>query len=277
MNRRWLIGISLLAHTGLGIGLFVAGVWRLERLDHPYKASLALGVMIPPGAIPEGGSSKAEPEKLKKPEDKKKKRIVTDTQPVPKAVETPEKVALATTDDGEGEGAGKGSGIGDNDGPPGGESCDDPLGCTIGTSGAGTPADPVCGNSIKESGETCDDGNVAAGDGCSAVCKAEIKTINVPPMVLQGMRISGETQVHAPDTVKTMMLRDGRDRTVGALKLCIATDGGISSVSIASSTKYEAYDAKLVAAARAWRYRPYTVNGRPMPVCGVVTFVYTIR
>ena len=25
------------------------------------------------------------------------------------------------------------------------------------------------------------------------------------------------------------------------------------------------------------RYKPYTVNGTPMPVCGVVTFVYTIR
>jgi TonB family protein len=96
-------------------------------------------------------------------------------------------------------------------------------------------------------------------------------------MVLQGMRISGETQIQAPDTVKTMMMRDGKDRTVGALKLCIATDGGIKSVAIASSTKYEAYDAKLVATARSWRYKPYTVNGTPMPVCGVVTFVYTIR
>ena len=48
-------------------------------------------------------------------------------------------------------------------------------------------------------------------------------------------------------------------------------------VSVASSTRYEAYDARLVTAARAWRYRPYTVNGTPMPVCGMVTFVYTIR
>ncbi len=155
-------------------------------------------------------------------------------------------------------------------------SCDDPLGCTDGTSGVGS-GQAMCGNGSTESGETCDDGNTTAGDGCSAACKVEVKTLFVPPTVLQGLRISGETQVHAPDTVKTTMLRDGRDRSVGVLKLCIATDGGISSVSVAATTKYEAYDAKLVSAVRSWRYKPYTVNGSPMPVCGMVTFVYTIR
>ena len=270
MNRRWLITASLLAHAGLGIGLFAAGVWRIERLDNSYKASLALGVMMPPGAEPEGGSSKAAAEK---PE--KKKRVVKDAQPVPKEVKAPQIAAAETTRE-LGDGAGKGSGSGDTDGPPGGVRCDDPLGCTDGTSGGGA-ADPVCGNSTKEAGETCDDGNTTAGDGCSAACKVEVRTLMIPPTVLQGLRTSGETQVHAPDPVKTMMLRDGRERSVGTLKVCIATDGGISAVSVVGSTKYEAYDAKLVAAARAWRYKPYTVNGTPMPVCGVVTFVYTIR
>ena len=32
---------------------------------------------------------------------------------------------------------------------------------------------PVCGNGIVEAGETCDDGNAANGDGCSAVCAIE--------------------------------------------------------------------------------------------------------
>jgi cysteine-rich repeat protein len=31
----------------------------------------------------------------------------------------------------------------------------------------------TCGNSIVETGETCDDGNVTAGDGCSAICAVE--------------------------------------------------------------------------------------------------------
>ncbi len=33
--------------------------------------------------------------------------------------------------------------------------------------------DPVCGNSMVEPGETCDDGNMAAGDGCSDTCLVE--------------------------------------------------------------------------------------------------------
>jgi cysteine-rich repeat protein len=32
---------------------------------------------------------------------------------------------------------------------------------------------PVCGNAIVEIPETCDDGNLVAGDGCSAVCQVE--------------------------------------------------------------------------------------------------------
>ncbi|MBA3455934.1 MAG: TonB family protein [Deltaproteobacteria bacterium] len=273
MNRRWLITFSLLAHTGLGIGLFAAGVWHIERLDSP-KLQFVIGVPLAHGAIAEGGSSAAAPEKPR--EKEKKKRVVKDAQPQPRRPEAPE-VAMISDKRGEGDGDGKGSATGDTDGPPGGERCDDPMGCTDGTSGTSGRSDPVCGNGATDGGETCDDGNLTAGDGCSATCKVEIKTQFVAPTVLQGLRVSGETQVHAPDTVKTMMLRDGRERSSGTLKLCIATDGGISSVSVAASTKYDAYDAKLVAAARAWRYKPYTVNGTPMPVCGMVTFVYTIR
>lgn len=29
----------------------------------------------------------------------------------------------------------------------------------------------VCGNSIVETGETCDDGNTVSGDGCSSTCQ----------------------------------------------------------------------------------------------------------
>ncbi len=33
---------------------------------------------------------------------------------------------------------------------------------------------PVCGNGVVEAGETCDDGNTSAGDGCSAACRLEM-------------------------------------------------------------------------------------------------------
>ena len=41
---------------------------------------------------------------------------------------------------------------------------------------------PICGNSIVQSGELCDDGNAVSGDGCSATCQIEIgyKCLNGP-------------------------------------------------------------------------------------------------
>lgn len=39
--------------------------------------------------------------------------------------------------------------------------------------GTSTPPPAVCGNGVVESFETCDDGNVAAGDGCNVTCQKE--------------------------------------------------------------------------------------------------------
>jgi cysteine-rich repeat protein len=41
-------------------------------------------------------------------------------------------------------------------------------------------AAPVCGNSLTEYSEECDDGNLAAGDGCDAFCKIEASASLVP-------------------------------------------------------------------------------------------------
>lgn len=47
-----------------------------------------------------------------------------------------------------------------------------PPGAPHGGSPEGGAA-PGCGNSVKEAGETCDDGNAKAGDGCNAKCQVE--------------------------------------------------------------------------------------------------------
>lgn len=52
-----------------------------------------------------------------------------------------------------------------------GLGCSDDSGTTTSTS-TGTPGG-VCGDGTKDSGEQCDDGNTAAGDGCSATCTTE--------------------------------------------------------------------------------------------------------
>ena len=57
------------------------------------------------------------------------------------------------------------------------------VGGFLGATGTGTvacecrPYTPSCGNEIVDAGEDCDDGNNTSGDGCSAMCMAEVPTL----------------------------------------------------------------------------------------------------
>ena len=57
--------------------------------------------------------------------------------------------------------------------------------CTQDIGGGSTGDDgsnsPTCGNGVVDTGETCDDGNTASGDGCSSTCQTE--TSAVPAIV----------------------------------------------------------------------------------------------
>jgi len=98
---------------------------------------------------------------------------------------------------------------------------------------------------------------------------------NVPPTLLEGQRIAGNKMIIPNDVTKTEIQRSGKDRIIGSYKLCITTDGNISSIKQLKSTGFGAYDSKILAEMHNWRYRPYLVNGRAVPVCTAVTFVYT--
>jgi len=53
--------------------------------------------------------------------------------------------------------------------PFGNRQCTSDLSCSSGPCGCA----PVCSNNITETGETCDDGNIFSGDGCSSTCQLE--------------------------------------------------------------------------------------------------------
>ncbi|HEU0034935.1 MAG TPA: hypothetical protein VFQ53_30125 [Kofleriaceae bacterium] len=98
---------------------------------------------------------------------------------------------------------------------------------------------------------------------------------NVPPTLLEGQRIAGEKDIRPNDVTKTEILRSGKSKIVGSYKLCITVDGNVSSISQLKSTGFAAYDSKIQTEMRNWRYRPYMVNGRAVPVCTAVTFIYS--
>jgi cysteine-rich repeat protein len=262
MSHRWLIAVSMAAHLAVAGGLFVASVWRIERLDGHHRFLDGIGIQPPPPA-PSGG-----PVAVKAPEIKPKEK----RHPPPVRVQPPTTPTTPVTPDTGDETPGPGR-------DPGPGTPDDTGTCKDNCAQA-SHTDPVCGDGSLDAGEQCDDGNTANGDGCSSTCRIEVKPKPTPmlaPGVMQGLRVSGETQVHPSSATQTMMMRDGASRVVGAVKLCISTDGGVASTSMLLSTKYVDYDATLLSAVRGWRYRPYTLNGAPVPACSSVTFIYTIK
>jgi len=99
---------------------------------------------------------------------------------------------------------------------------------------------------------------------------------NVPPTMLEGSRIAGEKMIAPDDVTKTEIQRSGKDRVVGSFKLCLTVGGEVQSVTMLKSTSFPAYDSKIQGKMRAeWRYKPYNVNGKPVPVCTAVTFIYS--
>ena len=99
---------------------------------------------------------------------------------------------------------------------------------------------------------------------------------NVPPTMLEGSRISGDKMIAPDDVTKTEIQRSGKDKVVGSFKLCLTVDGSIASVTMLKSTGFDAYNTKIQGKMRSeWRYKPYNVNGKPVPVCTAVTFIYS--
>lgn len=245
MSRRWLIPVSLLAHAVAGAGILIAGAWHIDRLDA--ERSTALAIVLPPSPPPEGGHEAVATTTTFTP--KQERRVVHEmAQPTPVA---PEPVAATATDADPG-----GRGTGDGEGPGTGTGIGSPTPCPPGTVCDGVPGDPVPPPAPKPPAP---------------------KPTLVAPNVLGGLRVAGETQIHPPDVVKTQMQRDGRDRIAGTVKVCVDARGAVASATMIGTTKYPAYDALLVANVRAWRYRPYTVNGTPVPACSAVTFQFSMR
>jgi TonB family protein len=98
--------------------------------------------------------------------------------------------------------------------------------------------------------------------------------IEVSPSELAGRRIAGEKQIEPDDDTRAEMIRAHKDRVIGSFKICIDREGKMENVRVVKSTGFPAYDRKLKRKMMEWRYEPYTSHGKPVPMCGVVTFIY---
>jgi TonB family protein len=133
-----------------------------------------------------------------------------------------------------------------------------------------------CGNGKLEPGEQCDDGGRVSRDGCSSRCTLE-RAVMVDSRVIEGYRIAGDPQIHAPETVREVMNQEQKARAIGIVRMCLTTEGAVDSLRVVRSTGYADYDQLLIRRMRGWRYLPYRMgNGTPVPACTAVTFIYQL-
>ncbi len=252
MNRKAIfISASVVVHAAVLGGLWVRSVWHVEKLSLPRDVgALATAMAMPEaragGAPASSGVATAQ------------RRVVRDAVQPTRAERAPAMlepltVTVARFDDGAGGGDGE------------------PL------------ADGIGAGRVRGAGN--DDGGCASADRCGAPPPLHLppppppppvvpRLAVVPPAVMRSMWRSGTTEIRPSDDDQLRMKRDKVARVTGVLQVCIGTRGEVTRVAVARSTGYPIYDARLVAAIQDWRYRPYTVDGKPVAACGGVTFVF---
>jgi hypothetical protein len=98
----------------------------------------------------------------------------------------------------------------------------------------------------------------------------------VAPTALDANRVSGEKDIVPDDITQAEIGRAGVATLVGSYKVCITTDGSITTVTPLKATGFPAYDTKIQNTIRSkWRYRPFMVNGKATAVCTAVRFIYS--
>jgi len=98
---------------------------------------------------------------------------------------------------------------------------------------------------------------------------------NVAPTALDANRIAGDREIRPDPGTQSEISRAGVAKITGAYKLCLTAAGSVGSVTPLKSTGFASYDDKITTTIRTrWRYRPFMVNGKAVPVCTAVRFIY---
>lgn len=231
---------SVVVHLALGVGLAIAGWWEIHELSRPNRG-VAMAASIQSSS---GGAQRKASTKLKR-----KVKLVRESRQPNKRQAT--KAELANAGSPESEGSDTGDGVGDLLGQG--------AGLGLGVVGA------LCLDPTR--------------------CQAELPTLalpekveairTLPPTVLsQLVRVAGNPQIQPPTPTQSAMRRLHQTRIVAVVKMCLDRDGKVSQQRIVKSSEYKEYDAKLLSNIRRWKYQPYRANGRAVPICTHVTFIY---
>lgn len=233
-----LVSFSALIHAVVVGAVLIRSYWIIEKVARPDREASLSASFAPPPPPPPAGS--------KKPKTVEKKvKIVkvkqTDVQPT-KVDKDKLQAANDQSDDDDGVEGGVEGGV------------------------AGGVVGGVLGGV---------EGGVLGGTGAAPPPPEPKKPQIVQQQALEAQRISGQKNIQPPDPVKISIKRDGKSRVVGVVKMCLSSGGRVKSLRMIKKTGYVAYDKKIRAKMNQWKYRPFKVNGKAVPVCSAVTFIYT--
>jgi TonB family protein len=98
----------------------------------------------------------------------------------------------------------------------------------------------------------------------------------LPINAVEKQLISGQREPPLPPDTKQVMFKQGITNPVIMVKLCINAGGTPTTVELKKSSGFADADNNVMSKVREWRFRPYTVNGNPVPVCTAIMFRYVI-
>jgi len=90
-------------------------------------------------------------------------------------------------------------------------------------------------------------------------------------------RVSGAPEVVPPTNVVSDFESKGMSNITSITKLCLDSTGAIVEQKMLKSSGYPDYDARIEAAIRDWRFKPYELDGEAIAVCTSATFIYKKR
>lgn len=236
--RRWLVIPSIAFHVGLIIALLFLGAWHLDKLEAG-RREVSIGMVPPPPPASEGSPA---PKQAKPFEHKK--HITHDLVTPPETPAKPDPTPVADSSDGaSGNGLGSGSGEGSGEGSGTGDG----------------PCLSDCGPPVVEPP------------------KPVPQKVMLPPTVLMGLRIAGDTQLQPSGATRSDMQYRQVEKLTATFQVCLDAGGSVASARELKASGYAEYDDTLKAGIATWRYKPYMIGGRGIPACGIVSFVYTMR
>ncbi|MCA9673514.1 MAG: energy transducer TonB [Kofleriaceae bacterium] len=237
-----ILGFAAIAISSVLAGLLVYSWLKIDKLEAP-STGIQVGIELPPPPPPPKGGKKKKLEAKKDPTPKKIKPVDT-VQPVKKEDKQEEPEDTSDDDGDEAEGDPNGQEGGQVGGVVGGQ-----LGGVVGGVVAAPPPPPP-------------------------PPPPPVAPQNIAPTALEASRIAGEKNIVPDDVTKTEISRSGKTRLVIPVKICLNASGTVKSVNILKASGFAAYDSKIQREMKAWKYRPFMVDGKAAPVCSAVTLIY---